>query len=144
MLVDLVWLTTTNHMFGSGNFGDESTSWFFKIFKNALGQFIPNRPPKHVITSTNISAQWNQQLMRNVFSNVIECLEQSIWKINRLQKTIENKRNEQSKKRLDMLNCIACMLKTCYRANVPYILRRSGSNEPCVLSCSRDNEPCLF
>ena len=25
----------------------------FKIFKNALGQFIPNRPPKHVFTSTN-------------------------------------------------------------------------------------------
>ena len=25
----------------------------FKIFKNALGQFIPNCPPKHVITSTN-------------------------------------------------------------------------------------------
>ena len=25
----------------------------FKIFKNTIGQFIPNRPPKHVITSTN-------------------------------------------------------------------------------------------
>ena len=25
----------------------------FKIFKNALGQFVPNSPPKHVITSTN-------------------------------------------------------------------------------------------
>ena len=24
------------------------------VFKNALGQFISNRPPKHVITSTNI------------------------------------------------------------------------------------------
>ena len=24
-----------------------------KIFKNALGQFIPNCPPKHVITRTN-------------------------------------------------------------------------------------------
>ena len=55
-----MWLTS-NHMF------DESPSWFlknlklslfysgyFKIFKNALGQFIQNRPPKHVITSTNI------------------------------------------------------------------------------------------
>ena len=25
----------------------------YKIFKNALAQSIPNRPPKHVITSTN-------------------------------------------------------------------------------------------
>ena len=53
-------------MFGSGDFGDKSPSWFLeilklplffssnlKIFKNALGQFILNCPPKHVITSTN-------------------------------------------------------------------------------------------
>ena len=26
----------------------------FKMFKNALGQFGPNRTPKHVITSTNL------------------------------------------------------------------------------------------
>ena len=52
-------------MFGSGDFGDKSPSRFlntlkllsfhsgnFKIFENALGQFIPNRPPKHVIAST--------------------------------------------------------------------------------------------
>ena len=25
----------------------------FQIFKNTLEQLIPNRPPKHVITSTN-------------------------------------------------------------------------------------------
>ena len=25
----------------------------YKIFKNTLLQFIPNRPPKHVITNTN-------------------------------------------------------------------------------------------
>ena len=31
-------------MFGSGN---------FKIFENAIGQFIPNHAPKYVITSTN-------------------------------------------------------------------------------------------
>ena len=24
----------------------------FKVFKSALGQYIPNRPPKHLITST--------------------------------------------------------------------------------------------
>ena len=50
---------------GSGNFWDNSLSWFlnilklllfysdnFQIFKTALEQFIPNRPPKHVITCT--------------------------------------------------------------------------------------------
>ena len=63
--VGLLWLTS-NHMFVSGDFGDKSTLWFlknlklpslylvnFKIFKKALGQFIPNHPPKHVITSTS-------------------------------------------------------------------------------------------
>ena len=66
MFVGLVCLTS-NHMFGSGDFWDTSPSWFlkilklpwfysgnFKIFKNALRQFIPNRPPKNVITSINI------------------------------------------------------------------------------------------
>ena len=28
----------------------------------------------------NISTQWNQQLSQYVFSKVIECLEQNIWK----------------------------------------------------------------
>ena len=53
-------------MFGSGNIRGKSPSWFlkilkfssfysgnFKIFKNALGQFVRNRSPKHVITNTN-------------------------------------------------------------------------------------------
>ena len=39
----------------------------FKIFKNALGQFIPNRPPKHVITSTNCTAQ----IMKRVKINLL-------------------------------------------------------------------------
>ena len=65
MFVGLVRLTS-NHMFGSGDFWDKSTSRFlkilkllsfysgnFKIFKNAVGQFIANRLPKHVITSSN-------------------------------------------------------------------------------------------
>ena len=30
----------------------------FKIFKNALGTFIPNRTSKHVITSTNTAASY--------------------------------------------------------------------------------------
>ena len=43
-------------MFGSGDLGDKLTSFYsgnFKIFKNVLGKFISNYPPKHVITSTN-------------------------------------------------------------------------------------------
>ena len=64
MFVGLVWLTS-NHIFGSGNFWDKSPTWFLKIlkvsrfawtilkfFKNLPGQFISNRPPKHVINST--------------------------------------------------------------------------------------------
>ena len=56
MYLGLVWLTSS-HMFGSGDFWDESPLWFlktfklpsfylgnFKIFKKALGQYIPNRP----------------------------------------------------------------------------------------------------
>ena len=53
-------------MFGSGDFWDKSPLSFleilklpsfywgnFRIFKTALGQFITNCPPKHVITSTD-------------------------------------------------------------------------------------------
>ena len=66
-LVGLVWLTT-NHMFGSGDFWDSHPRFLktlklpsfysgkFVIFKNTLGQFIPNRSPKHVITSINLTA----------------------------------------------------------------------------------------
>ena len=56
----------SNGMFGLGDFWDKLPSWIleilklpsfysgsFKIFKNELEQFIPNHPPKHVITSTN-------------------------------------------------------------------------------------------
>ena len=35
---------------------DKSTLFYlgnFNFLKNGLGQFIPNRSPKHVITSTN-------------------------------------------------------------------------------------------
>ena len=31
----------------------------FKVFKNALAQFIPNRPPKHLITGTTRIIGWN-------------------------------------------------------------------------------------
>ena len=53
-------------MFGADVFGGKSPLWFlkilklflfysgnFKIFRNALVQFIPNRPSKYVISSTN-------------------------------------------------------------------------------------------
>ena len=56
VFVSLVWLAN-NHMFGSGDFGDKTPSWFlkslklpsfysgcFNIFENAVGQFISNRP----------------------------------------------------------------------------------------------------
>ena len=68
VFVGLVRLTSS-HLFSSGDFWDEFPSWFLKIlklpkfyssnFKNfkTLGQFIPNRPPKHVITSTVILIQ---------------------------------------------------------------------------------------
>ena len=42
-------VSTSNDMFERGN---------FKIFKNALGQLIPSRPLKHVITSTNWNNFW--------------------------------------------------------------------------------------
>ena len=53
-------------LFCNHPFWDKSPLWFlkilnlplfslgnFRIFKNPLGQYIPNHPPKHVITSTN-------------------------------------------------------------------------------------------
>ena len=68
MFAGFVWLTS-NHVLGSGDFWDKSLSVFFffflilklpsfytgnfKIFKNTLGKFIQNRPPKRVITSNN-------------------------------------------------------------------------------------------
>ena len=65
VFLGLVWLTN-NQIFGSSDFWDKTTSWFlkilnlplfyygnFKMFENALEQFIPHLPPKHVITCTN-------------------------------------------------------------------------------------------
>ena len=65
VFVGLVWLTS-NRMFGLGDFWDKLPSWFlknlilpsfnldnFKIFKNVVGQFLPNLPHKHVITSAS-------------------------------------------------------------------------------------------
>ena len=49
-----------------------------------------------------MSAQWNQQVSGYVFSNVIQWMFGIIHsKTNRLQKTIEYKTNEQSKKYLN-------------------------------------------
>ena len=65
VLTGFMWLTS-NHMFGSGDFWDQLPSWFletlklssffssnFKIFKNAIQQFIPNCLPKHMTTNIN-------------------------------------------------------------------------------------------
>ena len=40
-------MLTSDYMLSSGDFWDKSLSQFLKI--------IPNRPPKHVITSTNVN-----------------------------------------------------------------------------------------
>ena len=72
VFVGSVWLTS-NHMFGSGIYWDKWPSWFLKIFKNAIGQFIPNRPPKHVAPSTHSMValipycykQWGRQKIKN-------------------------------------------------------------------------------
>ena len=66
LTIDIYFLVSvlTPDLFASGDFRRKSPSWLkilkllsfysgnFKIFKNALGQFISNRPPKNVITST--------------------------------------------------------------------------------------------
>ena len=68
VFVALVCLNS-NHMFGSSTFWDKSPSWLLKklklpssfykrvilIFLNVIEQFIPVRPPKHMITSTNLT-----------------------------------------------------------------------------------------
>ena len=64
MFVSLV-LSTSKHMFGWCDFWDKSPKWFLKIlkfprftrtiskiFRNALRQFMPNHPHRHMITST--------------------------------------------------------------------------------------------
>ena len=74
VFVGMVWLTS-NHMFGLGDFWDKSPSWFLEILKLPLfhssnfkiftfGQFIPNRPPKHVITSTDWTVIWSNLLRK--------------------------------------------------------------------------------
>ena len=84
-------------MFGSGDFGDKSPSWFLeilklplffwgnlKIFKNALGQFIPNRPPKHVITSTNHMIITITLLLRLPSLQVANGLKEIIFQLSQL------------------------------------------------------------
>ena len=78
----MAWLTS-NHMLGSGNFWEKSPSWSLKIlklpsyyshnfksFKNPLGQFIPNRHRKHVVTSTNWYSYLNT--LSNYFIAVLD------------------------------------------------------------------------
>ena len=47
----------------------------FKIFKNELGKFIPNRPPKHVITSRNFKKITQKHLYQSLFSNKVSYLQ---------------------------------------------------------------------
>ena len=57
--------------------------------------------------------------------------------------------------KLSLLNCVPCVLKTCSRAKVPYVLTgphnnvscvlmRSSTNVSCLLTCSRTNVPCVL
>ena len=43
-----------------------------------------------------------------------------------------------------LLKCVPCVLKTCSRANVPYLLTCSHANVLCVLTCSRANVSCVL
>ena len=43
-----------------------------------------------------------------------------------------------------LLNCVPCVVKTCSRANVPYVLTCSRAYVLCVLTCSRANVPCVL
>ena len=43
-----------------------------------------------------------------------------------------------------LLNCVPCVVKTCLRANVPYVLTCSRAYLLCVLTCSRANVPCVL
>ena len=45
---------------------------------------------------------------------------------------------------MSLLNWVPRVLKTCPRANVPYVLTCSRGNVPCVLTCSRANVPCVL
>ena len=47
-------------------------------------------------------------------------------------------------KHTSLLNCVPCVLKTCSRANVPYVVTCSRANVPCVVTCSRANVPCVL
>ena len=80
LLITLITLTS-NHIFGSGDFWDKSPSWFlkilklawfysgnFKIFKNTVGQFITNRPPKSHQTNKHFGLKlisFNSGQLRN-------------------------------------------------------------------------------
>ena len=43
-----------------------------------------------------------------------------------------------------LLNCVPCVIKTCSRANVPYVLTCSRVNPPCVRMCSRFKVLCML
>ena len=75
MFVALVWLTN-NHMFGFGDFWENQPRNFRKFWNcpsksrviYALWQFIPNHPPKHVITSTYLSSKSKNNCLFKVYN----------------------------------------------------------------------------
>ena len=81
MFVGFVRLTS-NHIIWFGTFLGKITlvifenlklssfySGNYKLFKNALAQFIPNRPPKHVVISTNSMIKYDLILIAIFFVN---------------------------------------------------------------------------
>ena len=103
MFLGLV-LLISNHMFSSDDFADKSPLSFlkilklpslylgnFKVFKNVLGQFILNGPPKNVITSTDCNAFYNslKHLSKHKKSLTIYFIFCSIFQIRFVQKFIK-------------------------------------------------------
>ena len=65
------------------------------INKNLVTKFVTVKVSQNLNLMQSLSTQWNQQLIRYVFSRVIECLEQK-FQNKLMQKTIEYQANEVS------------------------------------------------
>ena len=50
------------------------------INKIVVTKFVTVKVSQNLNLMQSLSTQWNQQSIRYVFSRVIECLEQNIWK----------------------------------------------------------------
>ena len=62
--------------------------------------------------------------------------------LNHLQ--LQRKQSARIHNKMRLLNCVPCVLKTCWPPNMSCVLMCSCSNVPCVLTCSRTNLPCVL